>query len=89
MTGWLGVLTSAAFLAGLMGGVHCAAMCGGWVAATCRGKSRGLAYPLAYNAGRLSVRREAGAHLFHRLLHGDLKRGTGSRLAAGPAPGTR
>jgi phenylpropionate dioxygenase-like ring-hydroxylating dioxygenase large terminal subunit len=27
----------------------------------------------AYNAGRLSVRREAGEHLFHRLLHGDLK----------------
>jgi len=26
----------------------------------------------AYNAGRLSVRREAGEHLFHRLLHGDL-----------------
>ena len=27
----------------------------------------------AYNAGRLSVRREAGEHLFHRLLHADLK----------------
>jgi choline monooxygenase len=26
----------------------------------------------AYVAGRLSVRREAGEHLFHRLLHGDL-----------------
>jgi choline monooxygenase len=29
----------------------------------------------AYNAGRLSVRREAGEHLFHRLLHADLKDG--------------
>ena len=27
----------------------------------------------AYEAGRLSVRREAGEHLFHRLLHADLK----------------
>lgn len=27
----------------------------------------------AYQAGRLSVRREAGEHLFHRLLHADLK----------------
>jgi choline monooxygenase len=29
----------------------------------------------AYTAGRLSVRREAGEHLFHRLLHADLKAG--------------
>jgi len=29
----------------------------------------------AYGAGRLSVRREAGEHLFHRLLARDLKRG--------------
>jgi choline monooxygenase len=29
----------------------------------------------AYGAGRLSVRREAGEHLFHRLLAHDLKRG--------------
>ena len=29
----------------------------------------------AYDTGRLSVRREAGEHLFHRLLHGDLTRG--------------
>jgi choline monooxygenase len=31
----------------------------------------------AYKAGRLSVRREAGEHLFHRLLHADLKAGLG------------
>ncbi|MGH9957648.1 MAG: aromatic ring-hydroxylating oxygenase subunit alpha [Pyrinomonadaceae bacterium] len=29
----------------------------------------------AYKSGRLSVRREAGEHLFHRLLHADLKAG--------------
>lgn len=29
----------------------------------------------AYGAGRLSVRREAGEHLFHRLLHTDLEAG--------------
>ena len=28
----------------------------------------------AYTAGRLSVRREAGEHLFHRLLYADLRR---------------
>jgi choline monooxygenase len=27
----------------------------------------------AYGAGRLSVRREAGEHLFHRLLAADLR----------------
>ena len=30
-----------------------------------------------YDAGRLSVRREAGEHLFHRLLHADLAKGSG------------
>jgi choline monooxygenase len=29
----------------------------------------------SYDAGRLSVRREAGEHLFHRLLHADLQAG--------------
>jgi choline monooxygenase len=29
----------------------------------------------AYRAGRLSVRREAGEQLFHRLLAADLRRG--------------
>jgi choline monooxygenase len=32
----------------------------------------------AYNAGRLSVRREAGEHLFHRLLYKDLKNAAGN-----------
>jgi choline monooxygenase len=40
----------------------------------CESVQRGLK-SRAYNAGRLSVRREAGEHLFHRLLHADLKAG--------------
>jgi phenylpropionate dioxygenase-like ring-hydroxylating dioxygenase large terminal subunit len=38
----------------------------------CEGVQRGLC-SRAYHAGRLSVRREAGEHLFHRLLATDLK----------------
>jgi choline monooxygenase len=37
----------------------------------CKSVQRGLT-SRAYNAGRLSVRREAGEHLFHRLLYADL-----------------
>ena len=40
----------------------------------CKSVQRGL-NSRAYEAGRLSVRREAGEHLFHRLLHADLKAG--------------
>ncbi len=40
----------------------------------CESVQRGL-QSRAYDAGRLSVRREAGEHLFHRLLHVDLKAG--------------
>jgi len=40
----------------------------------CESVQRGL-HSRAYGAGRLSVRREAGEHLFHRLLAGDLKKG--------------
>ena len=35
----------------------------------------------AYKTGRLSVRREAGEHLFHRLLHADVSHGS-SRMNA-------
>ncbi len=41
----------------------------------CERVQRGL-HSRAYGAGRLSVRREAGEHLFHRLLAADLKRGS-------------
>lgn len=39
--------------------------------AICEAVQRGL-HSRAYQAGRLSVKREAGEHLFHRLLHADL-----------------
>jgi choline monooxygenase len=42
--------------------------------AICESVQRGLA-SRAYGAGRLSVKREAGEHLFHRLLARDLKSG--------------
>ncbi len=42
--------------------------------AICKSVQRGL-NSRAYNAGRLSVRREAGEHLFHRLLHADVSAG--------------
>ena len=47
----------------------------------CEAVQRGLK-SRAYGAGRLSVRREAGEHLFHRLLAADLKAGIGSAAAA-------
>jgi choline monooxygenase len=42
--------------------------------AICEAVQKGLG-SRAYGAGRLSVRREAGEHLFHRLLSRDLKAG--------------
>ncbi len=39
--------------------------------AICKSVQRGL-NSRAYSTGRLSVRREAGEHLFHRILHADL-----------------
>ena len=44
-------------------------------AAICRSVQRGLR-SRSYVAGRLSVKREAGEHLFHRLLHADLTAGS-------------
>jgi choline monooxygenase len=50
--------------------------------AICEAVQRGLR-SRAYGTGRLSVRREAGEHLFHRLLYGDLRPGVD--IAAGNA----
>ena len=47
----------------------------------CEAVQRGLK-SRAYGAGRLSVRREAGEHLFHRLLAADLKAGVENFAAA-------
>jgi choline monooxygenase len=48
----------------------------------CEDVQRGLK-SRAYGAGRLSARREAGEHLFHRLLAVDLRAGLGQTAAAG------
>src|ERR1700688_2776743 len=47
----------------------------------CEAVQRGLK-SRAYGAGRLSVRREAGEHLFHRLLAADLKSGLSTSAIA-------
>lgn len=47
----------------------------------CDAVQRGLG-SRAYVAGRLSVRREAGEHLFHRLLHADFTTALGGNAAA-------
>ena len=65
MDGWLQTMAFTAFMAGLLGGAHCAAMCGGIVSLTCApgadGKPRGPSYPLAYNFGRIASYVLAGA----------------------------
>jgi len=52
-----------AFMVGLLGGVHCAGMCGGIVGALSFGLPAGRNLPilLAYNAGRISSYTAAGA----------------------------
>lgn len=52
-----------ALTAGLLGGAHCAAMCGGIVSLTCApdGGGRNPVFPLAYNAGRMASYTLAGA----------------------------
>jgi sulfite exporter TauE/SafE len=55
-------LASAAFAAGLLGGVHCAGMCGG-IVGSLSAAARGPALPrqLAFNAGRIASYGAAGA----------------------------
>ena len=55
-------LAAAAFAAGLLGGVHCAGMCGG-IAASLSAAARGpaLARHLAFNGGRIASYAAAGA----------------------------
>jgi sulfite exporter TauE/SafE len=55
-------LLGAALIAGLMGGAHCAAMCGGIVGAVSHGQSAARwRLALAYNAGRIATYTFAGA----------------------------
>lgn len=65
MIAWLETLALAAFMAGLMGGLHCAAMCGG-VACLLNGEHRASQavrwnFAAAYNAGRIASYMVAGA----------------------------
>lgn len=65
MDGWLQAMLLTAFLAGLLGGVHCSAMCGGIVGMTSAahpGKTEHRPwFPLAYNGGRIASYALAGA----------------------------
>ena len=67
MNGWLELILSAAFIAGLMGGAHCAAMCGGIAGMVCAPRADGGAaafdwrFALAYNSGRIASYTVAGA----------------------------
>lgn len=63
MNGWLETVLLAAFMAGLMGGLHCAAMCGGIVCLVGGQRTGGGRWPiaLAYNAGRIASYTAAGA----------------------------
>ena len=53
--------------------------------AICESVQRGLA-SRSYDSGRLSVRREAGEHLFHRLLHADMKNHFASAMGSDAEP---
>ena len=64
--GFPALTLAAVFLAGLAGGVHCAAMCGPLVGIACgarngRGGGPWLRQALAYNAGRIASYAAAGA----------------------------
>lgn len=64
MDGWLQAMMLTALLAGLLGGTHCAAMCGGIVSLTCAGPgdvANRRWFPLAYNGGRILSYVTAGA----------------------------
>ena len=67
MDAFLQLTLAAAFLAGLSGGAHCAAMCSPLIGIACGGKPRDagtwpwLRRALAYNAGRVSSYVAAGA----------------------------
>jgi sulfite exporter TauE/SafE len=63
MDGYLQLLLTSAAVAGLLGGVHCAAMCGGIVSVACSAGGSRLPWSraLAYNLGRIASYALAGA----------------------------
>lgn len=76
----MSALASAAFAAGLLGGVHCAGMCGG-IVGTLALEARGplLARQLAFNGGRIAAYTAAGAVAG---LAGTLVQGGGAWISA-------
>jgi sulfite exporter TauE/SafE len=65
MTGLLGPVLAAAFIAGLAGGLHCAGMCGGIIGALCQPSISASTAPswrklVAYNTGRITSYTTAG-----------------------------
>jgi len=79
MNGWLHAMMITAFSAGLLGGAHCAAMCGGIVGMSCRATPDGArrwTYLMAYNAGRMS------SYVFAGMLAGAVGQG-GVQLRGG------
>lgn len=90
MDGFLQLLLTSAALAGLLGGAHCAAMCGGIVTAVCGSAGARLpwARTLTYNLGRIASYAAAGAivgGLGHASLawRGEAALREGLMLAAG------
>jgi uncharacterized protein len=65
MSGWLELMLSTAFVAGLMGSAHCAAMCGGISSVICAPRPGTVAvnwrFVLLYNTGRMASYAAAGA----------------------------
>ncbi len=67
MDGLLELTLASVFLAGLMAGAHCAAMCGPLIGIACgpraraAGRAQWLYHALAYNAGRIAAYIAAGA----------------------------
>jgi sulfite exporter TauE/SafE len=67
MNAWLETVLASAFLAGLAGGAHCAAMCGGLVGIACgrpaadAGRGAWWGRAIGYNAGRIASYALAGA----------------------------
>ncbi len=82
MSAWLQLVATTAFMVGLVGGAHCAAMCGGIITACTPARLNGASarwhLPLAYNAGRIASYTAAGA------LAGAIGQGA-LALRAGPA----
>jgi sulfite exporter TauE/SafE len=80
MMGWLEMVALAAFMAGVVGGVHCAAMCGGIVCLLNGRQSHNDVPPwhfaLAYNAGRILSYTIAGVLAGSAGQAGLLLRGT-------------